>query len=64
MGNYRTFSLSQMSRVQTCLKTLPWREKVGKANVFVKPNEQSSNLFENSAMARKGRQSQPNEDYG
>ena len=38
--------------------SLPWREKVGKANVFVKPNEQSSNLFENSAMARKGRQSQ------
>ena len=27
-------------------------------NFFVKPNEQSSNLFENSAMARKGRQSQ------
>ena len=27
-------------------------------NVFVKQNEQSSNLFENSAMARKGRQSQ------
>ena len=33
-------------------------ETCEKSNVFVKPNEQSSNLFENSAMARKGRQSQ------
>ena len=24
----RTFSLSQMSRVQACLNTLPWRENV------------------------------------
>ena len=24
-----------MSRVQTCLKTLPWREKVGKANCIL-----------------------------
>ena len=24
-----------MSRVKTCLKTLPWREKVGKANFFI-----------------------------
>ena len=40
----RTFSLSQMSRVQTCLKTLPWREKVGKANFFIESKFISAKL--------------------
>ena len=49
-----TFSLSQMSHDELA-QSLPWREKISKANVLVKPDEQSSNSFDNSAIARKGR---------
>ena len=48
MGNYRTFSLSQMSIVQTCLKTLPWREKVCKANLMKITDDTDFTEFKNT----------------
>ena len=41
-----------MSRVHTCLKTLPWREKVGKANFFIETIFISAKLRKKLVMAK------------